>query len=239
MTGNPITDAKVQNLNPEAAQRPVEMMVKEWRQVAIAEGIAPTKVDRYLLTRADVPDDVKSLIQKHISAEQRDVEGAGPGVRASETVSAGEPLSPRTEVSSIPASMPVEQPKAVSGEIDMLNARSEIESIKRDVIGPSEAEMGPEIEEAEEMLPASSPEDSDVFTEDDASAAARERQYVEAGPSGRVPIGISGYSPSKDVADNAQEIADKGPISDAKTWQAMLLQRFLEIWGSFKGIFSQ
>jgi len=232
-----MTDTSVQNITPELARRPVEMIVKEWRQVAIAEGIAPTKVDQYLLTRADVPEDIKSFIHKHISAEQRDIEGTASGVRTSEAIFSAEPSPTDSELSS-PTSPSSEQPKGLSGEIDMLDAHSEIQSIKREIIQPSEAGMEAEREKTQELLPVTKPEE-EIPVEDDAFADSREQQYVEIGTSGRVPIGISGYAPSKDVADKAEEIAEKGPICDSKTWQAMLLQRFLEIWGSFKGIFSQ
>lgn len=214
------------------------MIVKEWRQVAIAEGIAPAKVDMYLLTRSDVPEDIKAFIQEHISAEQRDTDETASGVVATETELTEESLSSRSGLSKVISPASAEQPKVVSGEVDMLNARSEIESIKRDVIEPSEAEMKAERGKTQELLPATKPEE-EIPKEDDVSTAAGERKYVEIGPSGRMPIGISGYAPSKDVADTAEEIAEKGPVSDAKTWQAMLLQRFLEIWGSFKGIFPQ
>lgn len=239
MTVSPMTDTNVQNLSSELAQRPIEMMVKEWRQVAIAEGIAPTKVDQYLLTRSDVPEDIKAFIHKYISAEQRDIDGTASGVVATETKLTEESLSPQSGLSKVISPVSTEQPKVVSGEVDMLNARSEIESIKRDVIEPSEAEMQAEEEKnIQELRPSIKPEE-EVSMDDNVSTVAGDRQYEEVELLGRVPIGISGYAPSKDIADNAAEIAEKGPISDAKTWQAMLLQRFLQIWGSFRGIFSQ
>ncbi len=50
---------------PEAAGRPNEEVLKDWRQFAIKEGIAPNKIDQYLLERGDVTEEVKTVIRQH------------------------------------------------------------------------------------------------------------------------------------------------------------------------------
>lgn len=231
------TDLHGNKQSPETLRRSVESAVKEWRQIAIAEGIAPTKVDRYLLDREDVPEEVKEFIRRTLDAESTDPAGAVRETPVSREVSAGP-----APAESVPAqTKQASEAAQLSGEVGMLNAKSEIQQIKEEVIQKSEKELdaGMRTEQAEK---ASVKPEVDHKTKAQ-SAEGKEQpttmgtQNTAGGVATRMSLGMSGYPPSQQVATNAKEIAEKGPVNDSKTWQAMVLQRFLEIWGSFKGLF--
>jgi hypothetical protein len=238
------TDLHGNKQSPETLRRSVDSAVKEWRQIAIAEGIAPTKVDRYLLDRDDVPEDVKEFIRKVLDAEG--ISGAEvPGGAVRETP-VSQDFAPATAgVGSIPApAKPKESSgEELAGEVGMLNAKSEIQQIKEDIIQKSEQEMATETQVEQGEKPSVEPESQQIAKKQTAEGKEQTTtmgtQDTAGGVATRMSLGMSGYAPSQQVASNAKDIAEKGPVNDSKTWQAMVLQRFLEIWGSFKGLFAE
>ena len=129
--------------SPETLTKTVDAAVKEWRQIAIAEGIAPTRVDRYLLDRDDVPEDVKAFIRQLIDSEARAQVSASPETPVSQE---GATPVPPVEAQSVSQPPPTEKGAELAGEVGMLNAKSEIQQIKEDVIQKSEQGIANEVQ---------------------------------------------------------------------------------------------
>ncbi len=222
---------------PESQTGNVALLLKEWRQIALASDIAPGKIDHYLLDRADVPEEVKALLREKMSSA-----GALPSEAAdSHPLEVGEGAEVLRGGDKKTDARMMDTESGMSGEIGMLDAKSQIEKIKAEVL-KSEAE-GNEVSEntahSEEQVEVNSEAGTIGQTVEKKEATASDGTQNSIGDiSGKGAVQIAGYSPSSTIADNAETIATKGNVQDSRTWQAMLLQRFLEIWGSFKGLFS-
>lgn len=228
-----------QTATPEVVTQDFRKTLVELRQQAIAEGIALSKIDQYLLDRGDVAEGVKELIRKEMedsATVERQVEVV-PGISQpdQEAAPVSEKAPPKTEV---------------AGEVNMLDAKQQIEQIKRETAEsrtPASAETvpvpTPEVVAPVEKQPEIRPEQ---MKEQQIRQTAEKKevpttagtQDTTTGMAVRTSLGMDGYAPSQDVASSAQEIAEKGPVNESKTWQASLLQRFLEMWGSFKALFT-
>ena len=200
---------------PETAKGSEEQMLQEWRQRALMSNVVPNQIDAYLLSRPEVPEAVKALIRSQ--QEQRaTTEQAMPAVSAP-------PLE---------SGRPVES--GIAGQVNVLDTKQQMEQIKREAfieqgaVQPQKTEQPVEVRAAMQMQTA---EKKELTT-------TQGTLSTDTGMAVRASLGISGYPPSQQIAANATEIAEKGNVNDAKTWQAILLQRFLEVWGSFKGLFT-
>ena len=193
----------------ETEAQSVEKALQEWRKWALNRDVAPNKIDTYLLGIEDVPQRVKELIQK---------------LQETEAAQEQTPRDAQGEVVTRP--MPESQPtKEHAGEFDMLNASSQIEEMKQEALsGEERARVSDETRDAaEQAQPDVTPQKTDT---------------IAAPPASRVSE-IQGYKPSRDVAQNAADIAEKGPVEDSRTWQASLLERLRAMWGDlWDGIFS-
>ncbi len=136
--------------------------------------------------------------------------------------------------------VPVEVSKELSGEVSMLDSKSQIEQIKGEVLTDQDrAEMAATKDGGLEAGEQQIQEVQAQTSEQKELTATQGTHDTGTGVTGRTSLGVQGYVPSQEVANNADQIAEKGSVQDAKTWQAVLLQRFMQIWGSFKGLFSE
>lgn len=216
------TDPNVTTETREAAPtNPLEAL-QEWRKKALTEGIAPTNIDSHLLGRTEVPETVKTLIKQQMVEQGGRVPSEGLAPQESPVQAAP------TEAK--PGAVPEAKPDVVSGEVP-LGTKSEISKMMEEtresegIAGPEAKPETPEMveEEAEKKEPAAGE------VKDDTAQA----QAAQAG------LGMSGYEPSQDIADNSELISEKGSVREGKTWQAALLQRLKEMWGNLLSLFSK
>jgi hypothetical protein len=206
------------------------LVLREWRQRALSEGIAPQAIDRHILSLPEVPDSTKDLIRKQFEAAKVQEDTFPTDLpRQGEIPSRGGVNAGGAEI---------------TGGVNVLDTRAQMQQMLKDAQTPQVQEglpvpgsgAGPE---KQADVPVEVPPTNQMQTvEQKELTTSQGTLTTDAGLSRLPPLGMSGYPPSKNVAEHAAEIAEKGPVDDAKTWQAMLLQRFLALWGSMVGLFS-
>ncbi|MBN2100991.1 hypothetical protein JW710_03845 [Candidatus Dojkabacteria bacterium] len=206
-------DQNYSKIELEVPEGSPETQIVEFRKRALEEGVPPAKIDEYLLNNKDVPIAVKQLIRKETGE-----------VAATE-------VSPVSDVS--PAAVEKSGAK-IEGSVDVgvLSAKERMAKIKEEF---GTVEKAPEAAvEGPESRPERAAQTAEGKEQTTTSATADYTQGVAT----RASLGVTGYAPSQQVAENAFSIAEKGDVKAAKTWQAALLQRLWEMWGTFKGLFT-
>lgn len=202
----------------------------EWRQFAIASRVSPGNVDRFLLQHADVPDSVKNLIKKELESQ-------GQSLPPTEVVQLPErPVSSDPSGGQPAIDQGVTAP--VAGEVTMLDAKARLEEIKKEAFDQEERTQ----EETADQTTREQQENAQ--TEIIAQTAEKKEVPTTAGTQNTAQGMASrammfGYQPSKTVASNLTELSEKGDVRSAKTWQAVMLRRLMEMWGSITSLFSQ
>lgn len=219
-----LNDGKKIN-NIEAVSSSPDKLLVEYRQIAVAEGIPLSEIDQYLLERSDVPDSVKNLIRK--DADQ----GAVQQEQSSSTSSAesvGLPPSSTEIDRDIEASEKPDKPE-IKGDVDILDVEQQMKRIKQEY---GESRMGTETENLGSI---------EQTAEKKEYTTTQGTQNTSSGVQKRLTLddsaGVIGYRPSPEIANRAQDISSSGDVGEAKTWQATILQRLWEMWGSLKDVF--
>lgn len=177
----------------KVSEQTPEKILNFLRQEAIAQGIAPVRVDQFILAnreRLNVNPDVVKLIE---AEPQEAIE--------TKEVAKGEVKEAKRE------------------KVPELDVKKEMEGVKME-IAESEREM------------------KGVET-----SAIEEKRTVEQGDLDthggiKTSFKLDGYQPSAQIVSNSKSIAFHGDIKKAETWQALLVQRLQEIWGSIQKFFA-
>lgn len=215
-----------QTVVPEAVSDVDARLVQEWRQKILAQGIVPSAIDRYLLTLQEVPESVKLVIrEQHKAAQNQELLSASAQAQVQGTLIPGAESASGAEI---------------FGQVNVFDTKKQIEQIKKEANISQSTEQPPVLEGiAAEKKQTEIPVEVQMQPSENKDLPSTPGTLAaDAGMAVRTSLGVSGYPPSGEIAANASAIAEKGPVTDAKTWQALLLQRFLELWGSFVGLFS-
>jgi hypothetical protein len=243
------------NFKTEILNRPPNEQLLELRKYAIEQGIAPNQVDNYLLNQEWVSNEVKTLIRQSAENPQYDAEG-----RRGQNVSAGgrENMPQRNVVDGgqVDGGQNVEQAGdgsgRIEGSVDIMNTKTEMERIKQESQvsqGGAPVETGPQptqqeqvIQQVEgqefvgsqEQLPqqereAQREQDQDIEESQEQAAVHPEVQDNQSQGMSMEDFEMEGYQVEPDIVQNCDEIANN-PVDESATWQAKLVQRFIQMW---------
>ncbi len=204
------------NISNEILNSAPEKQLMELRKYAIEQGVPPSQVDSYLLEQGWVSQEVKSLINSAAQEQQSPKQAEAP-------LQTGSELPPQQETGVVSTEQGREQIKGSVEVDDLTDSRNEMERIKKE-IGEQESKISREDKEYAETVGQTSEQKENTTTSG--------TQNTDDGLQKRLDTGVQGYSVSQEVTNNHEEIASKGDVKAAKTWQAALVERLLEMWNS-------
>jgi hypothetical protein len=227
-------DNNIPAINTEILNSPPKKQLTELRKYAIEQGVAPAQVDAYLLRQQWVSREVKQLIETpaNQSEGQAGAESSSEGPHAAEKIPAGQQSN-----SEFVDSSTEKTGRQLEGSVELFNSKQEMERIKqemsqedRDTVenlknreGASDRELTPNAEQTAEQK-----EQTSTSASQDNAAGVQKRLEIEKH--------VDGYSVSQQVVANREEIASSGDVSSARTWQAALMERLVNMWDSLNNM---
>lgn len=198
---------------------------------ALEEGIPPARINEYLLEQDWVPEEIKKLLRAEIDA----IAAGRPSPEAQGLPAAEQPVTPAS-----PAEVTPEAPQEIKGSVDVgvLDAKEQMKQIK-EKYGEAPVEARQEILEKESGEAVEEPAERISQTaENKEQTTTSGTQDTTAGVATRASLGVTGYVFSQQLAANSDDIAEHGNVRESRTWQAAVMRRLREMWGSIREFFS-
>ncbi|MBN1618985.1 hypothetical protein JW887_06645 [Candidatus Dojkabacteria bacterium] len=238
--------------NAEVRRGSTDQQLKEWRLIAIAEGIPPQNVDENLIKRIEVPESVKQLIRSSMGQNEAASNNVSPR-SSGESFSEPSNVNQSSHQESFNENSYIQQnPESGVGnranvemsdsvDVSNLDVKAKMDQIRESMnVGAT-----PEYQEPGQNFVDQKPEQQPVQTQ-----TAEQKELTTTQGLGNTTQGVSkiasmidddvyGYQPDATVAQKAEEISNEEPVEQSKTWQALALKRIYEMWGSFKNLFGQ
>lgn len=230
MVMTPSDQAQI-STNSEKANNAEVQQLFELRQDALRRGIAPSRIDEELLRQPEVPDGIKNLIQAGMETEAAREENDESGVQQLVAGTARDSSGVQSDSIS-----------PIAGEVSF-GIQGQIQEIKDEMLrnqdgGKVLSEEQPFGGKETEVV-STGPQSIEtvgeaVKTGVKTKEVAQPTKDVQQAQPSTLPE-VTGYALSPNVINNSAEIAAKGDITNATTWQSMLVERLREMWERLQG----